>query len=172
MAATLRGDYYGANASEPAGVTAETGAKMGRDDTETGTTVVPIPNVTGTNFSWYKQFALDVTGTGSTNISNRNVALSGAASTGLFLFFKAAASYVQAASGNKPADSGSNGNTPAGYTLLSTSKAVYDAASVSSGSTGRNGGFCLIVMGVDNTYVGGAGSAISLPNALLYYDEA
>jgi hypothetical protein len=120
-----------------AGVTAEGGIKMNREDTLTGTTPIPIPTATGTNYSWIKNLALDVTTTGTTNISNRRIYFGSAPSTGLFGFYKSVAtgSYAQAASGNLPAASGSNGATPAGYTALATSlggSTAYDASSVAS----------------------------------------
>lgn len=153
---------------------AETGVTMNLVDTQTGTTPISIPTATGTNFSWIKNFVLDVTATGTTTISNRRVSLSTNPSTGLALWWKeiAVASYAQAASGNRPASSGSNGATPAGYTSTTTSTQVYDSSSVSSGSTGPNGGLLVMVLGVDNTYVGGAGTAVSLPNLIITYDEA
>lgn len=174
MACTMRGDWYGGNASLPAGSSAETGVTFSLDDAKVGTTPVAIPGTAGTKFSWFKNLGLDVTGTGSTTINNRTIAISGALTTGLFLFYQAvaSASYAQPTSGNKPADSGSNGNTPAGYTAIGTSTSQYDNTSVSSGSTGLNGKLCQCVAGVDNTYTGGAGSAISLNNILLAYDEA
>ncbi|GEM_PF-7060248 len=172
MAATVRASYYGASATEPAGVTAETGIKMNREDTQSGTTAIPVPTTTGTNYSWIKQIALEVTATAATNISNRKISQASTPATGLAYFFKAAASYTQASSANMPAASGSNGATPTGYTAMSGTGQVFDSTSVSAGSTGRNGGFCVLVLGVDNTYTGGAGSAIALPNLLLQYDEA
>lgn len=152
---------------------AETGAKFNREDTLTGTTPVPIPTTTGTNYSWIKNFALVVTGTSTTNISNRRIAEASSAPTGINLFFKnvAVASYAQAAAGTMPAASGSNGATPAGYTLMTTSNQVWDATSVATSSTGPNGALVVTVLGVDNTYTGGAGSAISLPTLNFVYDE-
>ena len=153
---------------------AEGGVVFSREDSATGTTPTPIPGSTGTNFSWYKNLVLDVTATGTTTISNRRVNQSGAASTGLALFWEAVAvaSYAQAASGNKPTDSGSNAATPSGYTAMTTSPAVYDSASVSSGSTGPNGKLIQVVLGIDNTFAGGPGASISLPSIVLEYDEA
>ncbi|MGZ6375357.1 MAG: hypothetical protein ACXWPI_11640, partial [Ktedonobacterales bacterium] len=129
---------------------------------------------TGTNYSWIKSLVLAVTTGGTTNMSNRRVSLSATPTTGLNLHFKgvAVASYVQSASGNMPAASGSNGAVPATYTQATSSLQVYDATSTSTASTGPNGQMCVMVMGVDNTYVGGAGSAVSLPNIVLTYDEA
>lgn len=171
MAATVRASYYGASATEPAGVNAETGCKLNREDTQNGTTPVPIPTATGTNYSWIKQLALEVTATSSTAITNRRVSMSSAPSAGLTLHFKAGA-YVQPATGNMPAAAGTNDATPATYTLMTTSPQVYDAASVSTGSAGRNGSLVQIVMGVSNLFTGGAGSATVVPNAVFTYDEA
>lgn len=173
-AATLRADYYGASATFPAGSSAEGGAAWSLDDAKSGTTAIAIPGATGTNYSWYKYIGLDVTGTGTTNLTNRTVDSSGSLTTGLFFYWQATASgsYVQPASGNKPADSGSNGHTPAGYTLMTTSPAQYDNTSVATSGTGLNGKMIQIAFGVDNTYTGGAGSAISTLNLLVAYDEA
>lgn len=163
-----------ATGASPSYANAETGAKWNREDSLAGTTPVPIPTVTGTNFSWIKNFALVVTGTGTTTMSNRRVNYSGSPATGLGLFFKdvAVASYAQAASGNKPTDSGSNGATPAGYTAMSSSTQLWDNTSVSTGSTGVNGDLCVCVLGVDHTYSGGPGSAQAAPSLVFSYDEA
>ena len=171
MASTVRISYFGPGATEQAGTTAETGFKFNREDTLSGTTAtIAVPSSTGTGFSWHKPLGLEVTATDSTNISNRKVYMGSAASTGLQLFFKQSASYVQAALA--AAATGSNGSTPAGYTLLSTTPQTYDSGSDSAGSTGRSGDFCFVALGVDNTYAGGAGSAIVLPDLKMQYDEA
>lgn len=172
MAATVRADYYGASASEPAGVTAETGIKLARADAETSTTPTPIPTSTGTNYSWYMLLSLDVTGTGATAITNRRIAAASSFATGILVFFKDQSTYTQPTSGNKPTDSGSAGPaTPSTYTNVTTSNQLWDNGSVSTGSTGRNGHFVQIAGGVDNSYAGGGGNA-SLPNLNLVYDEA
>ncbi len=152
---------------------AEGGVKFSREDSITGATPVPIPTVTGTRFSWIKNFVLAVTVAGTTNISNRNISMSGATATGLQLFWQAVAlaSYTQAAVGNQPADSASNGATPAGYTLMTTSVAQYDNTSVASSGTGPNGKMAVCCLGVDHTFVGGPGSATALPSLILSYDE-
>jgi len=153
---------------------AETGAKFNLEDTLAGTTAIAIPTTTGTNFSWIKNFAIAVTVTGTTNMTNRTVKMGSSPSTGLALFFKdvAQASYAQAASGNRPASSGSNGATPAGYTAMTTSAQQWDNTSHATSGTGPNGDMAVCVLGVDFTYVGGAGSAVALPNIVLSYDEA
>ena len=154
--------------------TAEGGVTWNLADSITATTPVAIPTTTGTNFSWIKNLVLYVTVAGTTAFTNRTVKESSSLSTGLAFFFKdvAVASYAQSASGNRPAASGSNGATPAGYTTMTTSAQQWDNTSHASSSTGPNGDMCVIVAGVDNTYVGGAGSAISLNNVILSYDEA
>lgn len=153
---------------------AEGGVTFNLADSITSTTPVAIPTTTGTNFSWIKNLVIAVTVAGTTTLSNRTIKMGSSPTTGLSLFYKAVAvaSYAQAASGNRPASSGSNGATPSTYTAMTTTATQYDGSSVSSGSTGPNGSMAVCVMGVDNTYTGGAGSAISLPNIVLSYDEA
>lgn len=153
---------------------AETGITFNLADSATSTTPVAIPTSTGTNFSWIKNLVIAVTVTGTTTLSNRTVKMSTTTSTGLALWWKAVAvaSYAQAASGNRPTASGSNGATPTGYTSMTTTAQQYDGSSVASSSTGPNGSMAVCVLGVDNSYSGGAGSAISLPSIVLSYDEA
>ncbi|SRR5260221_13861488 len=153
---------------------AEGNIVFSREDSIIGTTPTPVPSATGTNFSWIKNLVLAVTSTGTTNITNRRISMSVTPPTGIQLFWKAVAvaSYAQAASGNKPTDSGSNGATPAGYTLMTTSLALYDNTSVATSATGPNGSMVVVVCGIDRTYVGGAGNAIVLPNPIISYDEA
>jgi hypothetical protein len=152
---------------------AETGIVFNRVDTQTGVTPVPIPTATGTNFSWIKNLVLAVTVAGTTAITNRRVSMSGATATGLNLYWKlvAVASYAQAAVGNMPAASGSNGNVPAGYTLMTT-PVQYDNTSVATSGTGPNGGMIVCVLGVDFLFVGGPGAATALPSIIITYDEA
>lgn len=153
---------------------AEGGIVFNLNDTIGGTTPIAIPTATGENYSWIKNLVIAVTVAGTTTFSNRTVKMSTTATTGLYLYWKAVAvaSYAQAASGNRPASVGTNNTTPAGYTLMTTTATQYDNASVSSGSTGPNGSMCVVVMGCDNLYVSGAGSAVSLPSIVLSYDEA
>jgi hypothetical protein len=152
----------------------ESSCVFNRADSATSTTPVPIPSATGTNYSWIKNLVLAVTVTGTTAITNRRVSMSGATATGLQLFWKdvAVASYAQAASGNLPNASGSNGATPAGYTLMSTSTAQYDNTSHATSSSGPNGDMAVCVLGVDNTYTGGASSSATVPSLIISYDEA
>lgn len=152
----------------------EGGCKFNLADSATSTTPIAIPTATGTVFSWIKNLALAVTATGTTAITNRTIYQSTTTSTGLKLFWKqvAVASYAQAASGTRPSSSGSNGATPAGYTLMSTTPAQYDNTSVATTSTGINGDMAVCVLGVDNLFVGGPGNATTLPSIIIGYDEA
>jgi hypothetical protein len=172
MAATVQGRL--GTGSSVSWANAEGGIKFNLEDTILGTTPVPIPTSTGTNFSWLKNLGIYVTATGSTTINNRNIYMSGSPTTGLKLHWKDVpiGSYAQAASGNRPTSSGSNGATPAGYTNMTTSPAQYDNTGVSTGSTGLNGDMAVCVMGVDNSFSGGGGNATSLPSIIIAYDEA
>jgi hypothetical protein len=153
---------------------AEGGTKFNLADSITSTTPIAIPTATGTVFSWIKNLVLAVTTTGTTAITNRRISMGSSPSTGLQLFWKdvAVASYAQAASGNRPSSSGSNGATPSGYTLMLTTAAQYDNTSVATSSAGPNGDMAVCVLGVDFSFAGGPGSAIALPNIVLTYDEA
>lgn len=162
----------GGSAGNPTWANAETGIKFNREATATGTTPIPIPTATGTHYSWIKNLALVVTTAGTTSISNRNISMSGACATGLQLMWKtvAVASYVVPASGNMPADdTGGNLQVAAGYTLMTTSPAQYDNASVSTAITPPlpNGSMAVVILGVGNTFAGGPGSATTVPSIIL-----
>lgn len=178
MPVTMQAQYFGASATEPAGANAETGIKFNREDTQSGTTPIPIPTTaSGTNYSWRKNLALSVTATAATTISNRRLYLASAPATGLELFFKAASTYTQASSGDKPADDATtNGVDPAGYTAITATTLagahVWHATGVSGGSSGRNGDFLVALLGVSANFAGGAGSATSLPSISAAYDES
>ena len=172
MAATVQAQWFGNNASEPAGVNAETGINLSRADAQSGTTPTPIPTSTATNYSWYILLALAVTATSSTHISNRRVAAATSFATGILFFFKDQSTYTDPSGSNKPSDNGSTAGpaTPSGYTAMTTSNQLWDNTSTSTGSTGRNGDFCQLAMGVDNTFAGGGGVATT-PTLNLVYDE-
>lgn len=154
---------------------AEGGITWDLADSATDTsTPIAVPTAAGTNFSWIKNLVLSVTVAGTTSISNRRISMATSPATGLLLHWKAVAvgSYAQAASGNRPTASGSNGAVPAGYTQMTTSPAQYDNTSVATSSTGPNGSMAVCVLGVDNTYTGGAGTAVAIPTINFQYDEA
>lgn len=174
-AATVQAMYYGGSTGEPStGANAETGIKYNREDTQLGTTAIPIPTSAGTNYSWFKELALSVTSTGTTTLSNRTIARSSAPPAGLIMYFASSSGYVQPSSANRPSDTSTGDDAaPAAWTALTTSYQAYSTESVGS-SSGRNGGFAKTLLGVSSTgtYTGGPGSAITLPNLLIQYDEA
>lgn len=187
MAATTKA--YGFTGSGPTGATVDSAdsasIKFGRDDTLVSTTPIPIPTATGTKFSYIKWVGLDVTGTAATSLSNRKVSIAGSPSipTGCSMWQGGGSTtYTQqngtqgTAAANYPADSASNGATPANQTnqtwaALTTTPTVYDSSSASTGSTGLNGKYLGLMFGVDNTFTGGGGAA-ALPNVVLQYDES
>lgn len=177
MAAVVQARYYGGAATEPAGANVDTvggsAIKFNREDSQAGSTPIPIPTATGTNFSAVKQLGLHVTTAGGgTAISNRRIHYASGPATGLGLHFLGSATYLdQTGTPSIPTASGSNGAVPAGYTAMTGSAQVYDSASVTA-NTGRNGNFVRVVLGVDNTYTGGANPAAAVPNLVLTYDEA
>lgn len=172
MAAVVRASY--ASGAGPTLATAETGAKYNREESLAGaTTPIPKPVATGTAFSWPKIFRLEVTTLdAATSLSNLRHHIASAPSTGLKLWFiDNATTYTQVAA-LAAADAGTDDATPGGYTTAPTSATVYDAGSYSAGSTGGKGDYIRYALGVSNLYVGGAGSAIALPNLIFTYDES
>jgi hypothetical protein len=153
---------------------AESGIKWNLADSATATTPISIPTATGTVFSWIKNLVLAVTGTGTTTINNRRISMASSPATGLNLHWKdvAVSSYAQASSSNRPASSGSNGAVPSGYTQMTTSPALWDNTSVATSSTGPNGDMVVVTLGIDYGFLGGPGSATSIPNITIAYDEA
>lgn len=171
-AATVRASY--ASGAGPTLATAETGAKHNREETLAGTSApIPKPNAAGTAFSWPKIFRLEVTSSDSTSLSNLRHRIASAPSTGLKLWFKDTSTTYGRSTAVAAADNGTTDDaTPAGYTTAPTSDAQYDAGPHAASSTGGKGDYLDYALGVSNLYVGGAGSAISLPNLILTYDES
>src|SRR5437868_2457459 len=101
-AAVTQLQWFGASATEPAGVNAEdtAGIVFNREDSKAGNSVpaaLPIPLVAGTVYSWPKQVALVVTAAGTTNIANRRISPASVLPTGLHWYVKGQA-YAQSAS--------------------------------------------------------------------------
>jgi hypothetical protein len=182
MAATTNINRYTGAATAQVAVDVTAGLKITRDDSNTGTTAIPIPTSTGTVFSQELVLGLGVTGTGG-NISNRRLSLTGALPTGMHLWQRSAsdATYVQGVAGTTlvPQAASTNDQYPnAGYssTELTTSLVVYDAASVASTVTTNtapataNGEFIRVVLGVDAlcSLIGTNSAGVSLQ---LTFDE-
>ena len=145
--------------------------KFGTDDAVASASAISIPNTLGTNYSANKLCYLNVTVAGATTISNRQVKQNAAFSDiHLAFFWKALAAYAQ---GAVLTASGSAGPaTPATYTAMTTSLALWDNTGVSTASTGKNGNYLSLAVGVDNSFAAGANSAFANPDLTFSYDEA
>lgn len=171
MSAVVRASY--ASTATPTYASAEGGAKYNREESLAGaTTPIPKPNSAGSNYSYAKPFRLEVTTSDTTTLSNLRHRIASAPAAGLKLWFiDDGATFVR---GNVAlTDNGTTDDAaPAGATVAPTSDTVYDATGASASSTGPKGDFIRYILGVSNLYLGGAGSAIALPNLILTYDEA
>lgn len=180
MAATTTIVRYTGAAGSQVGTAVSTGTpiKFTRDDSNAGTTAIPIPTTTGTAYGQEVVVGLGITAPASpvSNISNRRLSLASGMNSGVYLFPKTAndASYVQGTAA--PANGGTAGAVPTGYSAaLSTSTTVYDASSVAGNATQNtapataNGAFQRIILGVDQTVT--TTGTVTLPNLVLTYDE-
>lgn len=158
-----------------------------QDDEAIGSPVVAPSGSLHSTYSNYKSLRLNVSVAGTTTVSNLRVRTVSAMPTGLGLFglTTAPSSYTQctgagATQGNRPADSTAAltaspaPNTPASYSAVpaSPSSLQFDSASYATTATGAFGKFCQLVGGISDQYVGGAGSAIAVPQIQVQYDEA
>src|SRR5690606_1843661 len=111
---------------------------------------------------------------------DRQAALDNDPATGLAVFYAGQPTYRQPSADNRPADECMDGPetptpadcaAPCAYDELTQTPATWDSGSDSASSTGRNGDFIELVLGVDENFAGGGGQA-SLPNLLLSYTES
>ena len=149
-----------------------------KDDSNVGTTPIPIPTVTGTAYSQEIVLGLGIVTAASpvSAISARQLALGSGMNSGIYLFPKTAndSTYVQGAVA--PANGGTAGAVPTNYSAaMTTTPATYDATSVSgtvtsnaSGAT-ANGAFQRVILGVDQTVT--TTGTVTLPNLSLSYTE-
>ena len=139
--------------------TAVSSGTMNREDTVSGTTPIPVPSATGTNFSWIKTYIMEITATGGltmTNIRVGKVAAEATAGTKLWhVTSHAIGSYVQAAA--SPTPTGDNNITPptlngaasSEIQPITTPPSVYAAGPFAS--TGQKGNLVEVSCGVDAT---------------------
>lgn len=161
---------------------AVTAVKWNRVDDAVGTTVIPTPTATGTNFSYVKTFQINITVTDSLNMTDVKVGkVAAETTTGTKLWHDTAdaiGSYVQATAA--PAATGDNNTTapaiPAGSNNtgvialpLIGSASVYHAGPEST--TGRKGNMVQITLGVDATNTT-AGSAVATPTLRWQWTES
>ncbi len=170
MPAAVRASIQTGAAATPTIASAETGIKWNREDTQNGTTPIPIPPAAGTEYSFAKWLFLEVTTTSTTAISNRRVQLAAAPAAGLTQSFVATDTYAQETAAIAAA--GTNDAVPTGFTAFGTTAVVYDNTSVGTGTLGRNGLFARTLLGVSALFTGGAGNATAMPDLRLVFDEA
>lgn len=157
-------------------VSAESTLKFNRVDSLAGTTPIPIPTATGTNYSFYKSLYLyctSATGAG-TSISDKQVNLSGAPATGLAVVYKDVTDTYTQSTAVLAADAsgGSPPATPATWTAMTTSPVTYDAASDTSANNTRAGDILQVGLAVGSNYAGGGGSAQTVPSIIWTYTES
>jgi len=146
-----------------------TTAKFNRVDTLTGTTAIPTPTATGTNFSYIKTFQINITATGSLSMTNAKVEkVTSEATTGTKLWHytgHAVGVYVQATAA--PTATGDNNSTaPTLNSGTATAMPALGAGSTYAAgaysTTGGQGNLVEVALGVDATNTS-AGSAVSVP---------
>ena len=133
------------------------GFVFNRDDTRTGTTAIPKPTATGTNFSWVKSFQIEVTAHDSKTMTAVRVGkASNEADTGTKLWQNVAnASYTQATT--PPTATGDNnttaptinGDTATAMALISAPPAAYAAGPYTTNA--KHGNIVELTLGVDVT---------------------
>lgn len=143
---------------------------MNRNDTYNGTTQVPTPVATGTNFSWVKTFQMEISSTGSLSMTALMVGkVANETVTGTKLWHytgHAVGAYVQASaaptatSDNNVTAPTINSGTATAVPLISAPPSAYGAGPFSA--TGRVGNLVEVVMGIDATNTT-AGGAVALP---------
>ncbi len=178
-AAVIQVSVFSCSATTPTGSSGETtGLCFNSTDSRSSIlSPIAIPTSTsGTNFSYTKYLALEVTTTGTTTISNRMVARSSAAPAGLLLYWATSSAFVTpaiAAAANTSADDVDPDGATTNWTALTTTYVAYSTYDVTP-VAGLNGYYAKIALGVSSTtvYTGGPGTAIALPNLLFSYDEA
>lgn len=171
--------YTGAGGT---GASVAAGLKLTRDDSNTGTTAVPIPpaGTPATNFSFPAVVALYVTtGTGST-ISNKRVYQSGSNPSGFQLFHNDEATtpatsttYTQQ-NAAVAATSTTVATPPTGYVAMTTSTAgtVFDStsATIANAASGIASKYMYVVMGADDTAT--TTGNVTLASVNVVYDES
>lgn len=154
-----------------------TAVKWSRVDDATGTTVIPTPTSTGTNFSFIKTFQINITATGSLSMTNVLVGkVANETTTGTKLWrVTSHASYTQAtAAPTATGDNNStaptmNGASGTALELISAPPSAYAAGAFNT--TGLKGNMVEICLGVDATNTT-AGSAVATPTLRWSWTES
>lgn len=155
---------------------ATTAVKWNRIDSEAGTTAIPTPTATGTNFSFVKSFQINITATGSLTMTDVKVGkVAGEATTGTKLWHVTAnVAYTQATT--SPSATGDNNTTaPTLNGDSATAMPLISGASAYSAgphtTTGRKGNYVEVSLGVDATNTT-AGTSVSTPTLRWQWTEA
>ena len=161
-------------------VAAVTSKKWNRVDTQSGTTAIPTPTATGTNFSFVGTFQMEITATGALTMTNIMVGKVAAESTtGTKLWHRtdhAQAAYTQATAApaatadnnvTAPAMNGTNAAVTA-LPLISAPPTAYAAGGFSA--TGRVGNLVEIALGIDATNTT-AGTTVATPTVRWSWTE-
>ena len=161
--------------------TAVTAVVWSRVDNASGTTVIPTPTSTGTNFSFVKTFQVDITATGSLAMSNILFGkVANETTTGTKLWHRtdhALGSYTQAtaaptATGDNnttaPAMNGTNAAVTA-VPLIGAPPSTYAAGPFSS--VAAVGNLVEVALGVDATNTT-AGAAVATPTLRWSWTES
>jgi hypothetical protein len=150
-----------------------------REDTSTGTTLIPIPTNPGTNFGWVKSYIVNISATGGLQMTNIRVGkISSEAVTGTKLWHvtsHALASYVQAV--GSPASTGDNNVTAPTLNSASATEVPLTNSSPSPYAAGpfsavaQVGNMVEVSLGVDGTCVQ-TGTAVLIATMRWTWTEA
>lgn len=147
-----------------------------RVDSASGTTEIPTPTSTGTNFSFVKSLIVNISATNSlsmTNILFGKVAAETTTGTKLWAY-TGHSSYTQATaaptstSDNNVTAPTVNGATASAVPLISAPPSTYAAGPFSS--TGNAGNYVEVCLGVDNTNTT-AGTGVATPTLEFSWTE-
>lgn len=160
-----------------------TSAKWNRVDSQSGTTVIPTPTSTGTEFSFVKTFRVEITATGSLTMTDIKFGkVANETTTGTKLWYKiSSATYVQAtaapnATGDNnttapalPSDTDGGNNTSVAAVPLISGASAYDAGPYNT--TGEKGNLVWVALGVDATNTT-AGASTATPTLRWQWTES
>lgn len=152
-----------------------TSVVFSRVDDATGTTPVPTPTATGTNFSYVKSFQPNITNADSLSMTDVKVGKVTSESTGKKYWHDTShASYTQATTA--PSATGDDNSTaPTINSATATALPAIGSANVYSAgphtTTGRKGNYVEICVGVDSTNTD-AGTGVSMPTIRWQWTES
>lgn len=145
------------------------------DAVDASSSPLTAPSATGNVYSYHKTVALYcASGGGLSDISDMEIYLSGALTTGFYLWYdEVGTTYTQATSGNKVADNGSAAGTGpgGGFAALNTTPALFDAGPDAAVNSTRTSAYVQLIFSIGSNYAGTAQAAASLGNLQIAYIE-